>query len=75
LEVIANVLVYTPTNRFDGLQFCAHEWFDELRQEGKSLGDDKPLPPLFDFTDEELKGVDESLRRKLIPEWVRRQNR
>jgi len=75
LEVIANVLVYTPTNRFDGLQFCAHEWFDELRQEGKSLGDNKPLPPLFDFTDEELKGVDESLRRKLIPEWVRRQNR
>ena len=77
LEVIANVLVYTPTDRFDGLQFCAHEWFDELREEGKTLGGDtnKPLPPLFDFTDEELRGVDESLRRKLIPEWVRWQNR
>ena len=76
LEVIANVLVYTPSDRFDGLQFCAHEWFDELREEGKNLGGDtnKPLPPLFDFTDEELRGVDESLRRKLIPEWVRRRN-
>ena len=51
LEVIANVLVYTPSDRFDGLQFCAHEWFDELREEGKNLGGDtnKPLPPLFDY--------------------------
>jgi len=72
LDVFANVLVYTPTARFNGLQFCAHEWFDELREEDVKLPSGKPLPPLFDFTDEELRGVDEAMVNKLIPEHIRK---
>ena len=33
--------------------------------------DGKPLPPLFDFSEDELRGCTPEMRAKLVPEWYR----
>ena len=32
LDVLAHMLVYTPTQRFQPLEICSHPFFDELRR-------------------------------------------
>ena len=32
------------------MEACAHSFFDELREPGKTLPSGRSLPPLFDFT-------------------------
>jgi len=50
---------------FDAL---AHKFFDELREPNAKLPNGKPLPPLFNFTENELKIlVQRGLQKKLIP--------
>jgi hypothetical protein len=44
----------------------AHEFFDELREPDCMLPSKTPLPPLFNFTEQELKNADQ-LKSKLIP--------
>jgi hypothetical protein len=44
----------------------AHEFFDELREPDCTLPSKTALPPLFNFTEAELKNADE-LRSKLVP--------
>ena len=46
---------------------CAHEYFDELRDEATTLPDGSPLPPLFDFSEDELESLSEELKQKLVP--------
>lgn len=72
LALIAKILVYEPEDRFDGLNICAHEYFDELREEDTKLPDGSPLPPLFNFTDDELEGLSSELKSKLVPAHARR---
>lgn len=43
-----------PSERVTALQVCAHPFFDELRHPDTVLPDGAPLPPLFNFTSEEL---------------------
>lgn len=43
-----------------------HEFFDELRTEGQLLPNGKEMPPLFNFTREEL-STRPDLIRKLVP--------
>jgi hypothetical protein len=41
-------------SRYGALEACAHPFFDELRQPGTVLPNGRPLPPLFNFSPEEL---------------------
>jgi len=48
------MLAYDPKKRIAPLAACAHSFFDELRDPTVSLPNGKNLPPLFDFTANEL---------------------
>ena len=50
-------LCYTPDTRLKPLEACAHRFFDELRDPDFKLPDGRPPPPLFNFTDEEVKAA------------------
>jgi len=66
LDLIAQLLEYTPTKRPTPAEAMCHAFFDELRDPNTRLASGRELPPLFNFTREEL-GVQLSLARKLIP--------
>jgi glycogen synthase kinase 3 beta len=65
VDLMSKLLVYTPTKRLTPLQACAHQFFDELRDPNTRLPNAK-LPPLFDFTPEEMRSGGD-LMSKLIP--------
>ena len=65
LDLISHLLVYSPEARFTGLEACAHAYFDELRDPGTRLPNGRPLPPLFDFTEAELRGCTPEMVAKL----------
>lgn len=67
VEFTAKLLQYTPKLRLTAVEACAHPFFDELRDPNTSLPDGKPLPPLFDFTEEELSHASPELVQRLIP--------
>ncbi|URD96423.1 shaggy-related protein kinase [Musa troglodytarum] len=52
------------------LEACAHPFFDELRDPNTRLLNGQPLPPLFNFTSQELEGTSPELIQRLIPEHV-----
>ena len=52
--------------KFVLFQACAHTYFDELREPGTKLPSGRDLPPLFNFTDAELK-IQPTLNSQLIP--------
>eukprot|EP00299_Pterocystis_sp_00344_P012068 c5742_g1_i1.p1 GENE.c5742_g1_i1~~c5742_g1_i1.p1 ORF type:complete len:371 (-),score=42.79 c5742_g1_i1:126-1238(-) len=70
IDLISKILVYDPERRLKPLEACSHPFFDRLRDPNARLPNGKPLPPLFDFTQKELKGF-ERLRPILIPEHIR----
>jgi kinase len=68
IDLIGRLLLYDPKKRTDPFEALAHPFFDELREPGAKLPNGKPLPPLFDFTEAELKlMVQKNLAKKLIP--------
>mmetsp|Transcript_13718 Transcript_13718/g.17949 ORF Transcript_13718/g.17949 Transcript_13718/m.17949 type:complete len:420 (-) Transcript_13718:213-1472(-) len=84
MDFIGQTLAYNPEKRVKPLEGCAHEFFDELRQEGTRLPssqnvlgtpsvpteeEDLSLPTLFDFTEYELKSPPELLK-KLVPPHI-----
>ena len=48
------MLTYDPDERKLPLELLKLAFFEELRQEGKTLPDGSPLPRLFDFKKDEL---------------------
>lgn len=66
IDLVSRLLEYTPSARVTPLQACAHTLFDELREPGTRLPSGRDLPPLFNFTDHELK-VCPSLNSQLMP--------
>jgi hypothetical protein len=71
LDLIGKLLVYSPEQRVTGLEACAHSYFDELRDPATRLPNGRPLPPLFDFSDDELHGVSPELAAALVPPHMR----
>lgn len=55
------------------MQACSHQFFDELREPGCQLPSGRPIPPLFNFTVQELKGATPELLEKLIPTHARKE--
>lgn len=66
MDFISQTLAYAPERRVKPLDGCAHAFFDELRDEKTTLPNGKPLPPMFDFTSNELSTTADILE-KLIP--------
>ncbi|KFM74636.1 Glycogen synthase kinase-3 beta, partial [Stegodyphus mimosarum] len=70
IDLVSRLLEYTPSARITPLQACAHKFFDELREPGTRLPNNRELPPLFNFTEQELK-IQPSLNSILIPPYLR----
>ncbi|XP_015436375.1 PREDICTED: glycogen synthase kinase-3 beta-like isoform X2 [Dufourea novaeangliae] len=69
MELVARLLEYTPSLRMTPLQACAHSFFNELREQGTRLPNGRELPPLFDFTEQELR-IQPALNSVLIPKYM-----
>lgn len=66
IDLVSRLLEYTPSARITPLQACAHTFFDELREPGTKMPNSRDLPPLFNFTENELK-IQPTLNSQLIP--------
>merc|ERR1719479_459701 len=73
IDLVSRLLEYTPSARITPLQACAHTFFDELREPGTKLPNGRDLPPLFNFTDAELK-IQPTLNSSLIPSHLGQQS-
>lgn len=65
LDLIEQLFRYNPSQRISPLQACAHQFFDELREPNKKWFNYE-LPPLFDFSKDEL-AIDPSINSRLMP--------
>lgn len=72
VDLASRLLQYSPTLRCNALEACAHPFFDSLRAPNACFPNGRPLPPLFDFTPQELSGAPTELRRRLIPDHMRK---
>ncbi|VFQ84012.1 unnamed protein product [Cuscuta campestris] len=50
VDLVSQLLQYSPTMRCNALEALAHPFFDALREPNACLPNGKPLPPLFNFT-------------------------
>ncbi|KAI8141831.1 kinase-like domain-containing protein [Fennellomyces sp. T-0311] len=66
IDLISRVLQYDPQARLTASEALIHPFFDELRNPDTKLSTGRELPPLFDFTAEEL-SIRPDLIHKLVP--------
>lgn len=67
IDLITALLRYDPTSRLDPFETMCHPFFDQLRDPDVVLPNGKPLPTLFDFTDEEIK---QAKQRNIVDKWI-----
>ncbi|KAA8520593.1 hypothetical protein F0562_014849 [Nyssa sinensis] len=72
VDLVSRLLQYSPNLRCTALEACAHPFFDDLRDPNVSLPNDRPIPPLFNFTSQELASASPELHERLIPEHVKK---
>ncbi|KAK6142831.1 hypothetical protein DH2020_023179 [Rehmannia glutinosa] len=72
VDLVSRLLQYSPTLRFTALEACAHPFFDDLREPNACLPNGRPLPPLFDFSPEELAAAPPELLQRLVPEHAKK---
>ncbi|KAF5776030.1 putative protein-serine/threonine kinase CMGC-GSK family [Helianthus annuus] len=70
VDLVSRLLQYSPRLRCSALEACAHPFFDDLREPNTTLPSGKPLPPLFNFTPEELAHASPELVQRLVPKHV-----
>lgn len=71
LDLIEQLMIYSPKQRLNAAEALAHEFYDELREEKVGRTIQKQLNVgLFDFSYGEIRG-NEHLLPKLIPSWVK----
>ncbi|KAG1446488.1 hypothetical protein G6F56_009554 [Rhizopus delemar] len=63
---MSNILQYNPLARPSASEALIHPFFDELRDPETKMPTGKELPPLFNFTVEEL-SVQPEFAKKLVP--------
>ncbi|WFD29624.1 hypothetical protein MSPP1_000634 [Malassezia sp. CBS 17886] len=66
IDLITNILQYTPQARLTAVEALCHPFFDELREEDVILSNGRPMPDLFNFTREEL-SIRPDLIKHLVP--------
>uniref|UniRef100_A0A1L8DKQ2 Putative serine/threonine protein kinase n=1 Tax=Nyssomyia neivai TaxID=330878 RepID=A0A1L8DKQ2_9DIPT len=65
ISLVSKLLEYTPSARITPLQACAHPFFSDLRECYQRLPNGNELPPLFNFTEQEL-SIQPSLNAQLL---------
>ncbi|CAD7704729.1 unnamed protein product [Ostreobium quekettii] len=65
VDLVAQFLTYTPSDRITAVAAMAHPFFDELRQGCGTLPDGLPMPPLFNWLPGELDRAGPELRARL----------
>ena len=71
VDLVAQLLQYSPGVRLTARQALGHAFFNELRHSEARFLDNKPLPTsLFAFTREELKGATLDEIRRAVPPWI-----
>lgn len=73
ITLTSRLLEYTPSNRVPPLDACSYPFFDELRDSNTRLPNGRDLPPIFNFSAEEL-AIKPAVTQKLIPSHMRGQN-
>ncbi|CAM6021363.1 unnamed protein product [Sphagnum balticum] len=73
VDLVSQLLQYSPNLRCTALEACIHPFFDELRDPNCHLPNGRPLPPLFNFKPQELNGATPELIQRLIPDHARKQ--
>ncbi|OWF50471.1 glycogen synthase kinase-3 beta-like isoform X2 [Mizuhopecten yessoensis] len=73
IQLVSRLLEYTPGSRISPLEACAHTFFDELRKPATRLPSGKELPPLFNFTPQEIQ-IQPALNSVLTPPHYRGTN-
>ncbi|KAJ5071304.1 glycogen synthase kinase-3 alpha [Anaeramoeba ignava] len=68
IDLISNLLKYSPSDRIRPLEACTHPFFSELRNKNLVLPSGMPLPPLFDFSEQELSGIPQNVVDLLVPQ-------
>jgi serine/threonine protein kinase len=64
IDLLSKLLEYIPSDRIHPMVACLHPYFDKLREKGAQLPNGNDLPPLFNFTDSELR-LQDQLKIKL----------
>lgn len=72
IDLISKMLIFDPDQRINAFKALAHPFFDELRDEGTTIKNGKPLPPLFNFGKAEIQQAQEmGIFDKIVPERLR----
>ncbi|KAF7727075.1 regulator of ime2 [Apophysomyces ossiformis] len=66
IDLISHILQYDPQSRMTASEALVHPFFDELRHPDTKMAAGKDLPPLFDFSVEEL-SIRPDFLNKLVP--------
>mmetsp|Transcript_14226 Transcript_14226/g.53444 ORF Transcript_14226/g.53444 Transcript_14226/m.53444 type:complete len:421 (-) Transcript_14226:831-2093(-) len=66
ISLVSAMLAYDPLRRLTPLGACAHAFFDELRNPDTTLPNGRDLPPLFNFTEAEMRN-NEDVCMQLTP--------
>ena len=67
IDLISRLLEYTPSARLTAIEALCHPFFDELRTGEARMPNGRELPPLFNWTKEEL-SVRPDLISRLVPQ-------
>ena len=70
VDLLAALLVYSPSQRLNAYQALQHPFFDELRAQETRLPNGDPLPPLFNWSEIETK-THPDLIAALTPRWLK----
>jgi serine/threonine protein kinase len=71
IDLMSKFLVFTPHERLDGFEALGHNYFDELKDENCKLPHGGKLPPLYNFTDDEIKlAQKKGFFHKIIPKYL-----
>jgi glycogen synthase kinase 3 beta len=67
VDLVSRLCVYSPSARLHGYEALLHPFFDELKAPDAVLPNGKAMPPLFEFTHEEIGFIGADLLRQLVP--------
>ena len=66
VDLLSQLLRYIPSERIHPMVACGHPFFDRLRTPGTKMPNGRDLPPLFNFTAEEIK-IQQKLQVQIVP--------
>ncbi|KAI8888319.1 Pkinase-domain-containing protein [Backusella circina FSU 941] len=66
IDLLSRMLQYDPSKRITPIEALCHPFFDAIRDPNTRMPDGKPLPPVLNFTKEEL-SIRPDLIRRLVP--------